>query len=266
MGALTEPHQGRDISSAILGHAASVGLIDDKRDRLLVSALVEEWLGSQNFSNHDFQAFWRLIGCDTSLILDIAERHWFDRDGEGRIDEYIDKGFCNAFKWANVAGPLTERLVGWFSTYWLDPLQAEFGGQLPDDEAAHERRTQSEARFRQAMDEGLAERYGLTFSEVEPDSRAWGCARAVELLSWLPRAQLLNVYTAWAITRAIMGSRRQERTMAWNLRWFFETEHDGDGEFAPQKIIERAHNLLQSGGPIGREAGRYLLEIGRAHV
>src|SRR3546814_14465902 len=48
--------------------------------------------------------------------------------------------------------------------------------------------------------------------------------------------------------------------MAWNLRWFFETEHDGDGEFAPQKIIERAHNLLQSGGPIGREAGRYLLD------
>jgi hypothetical protein len=258
MAAVLDPLQGMDFSVAILRHAATFALLDSTLERPVVSALIEAWLGSQNSTNEDFQSFWRLIGCDTELILDIAERHWFHRDGEGRIDEYINKGFCNAFRWPDVAGPLTERLVRWFSAYWLDPLATEFGGQLADDDEAQQRRARSEMRALQAEEERLAQRFGLTIVRVEPGNQGWGCARAVELLSWLPRASLLDAYTAWAITRAIMG-RGTERTMAWNLRWFLDTEHEGDVDLAPPMIIDRARELGKAGA-IGRDAARRLLE------
>lgn len=259
MALLLDPLQGMDISVKILRHAATFALLDPSLERHVVAALVEAWLGEQNCSEEDFQRFWRMIGCDTELILDIAERLWFDRDGEGRIDEYIDKGFCNAFKWPEVSKPLIERLVCWFSTYWLDPVRAEFGHQVPDDDEASDRRNQTASRARLADEEGLASRYGFTFVEVDPGNQIWGCARAVELLSWVPRGDLLDVYTAWAITRAIMGRSYPERTMEWNLRWFHDMEHGGDAETAPSLIIARAQELIAGGGEIGRKAGHILL-------
>src|SRR3546814_12249792 len=53
MAALLDPLQGMDLSVAILRHAATFALLDDKLDRLVVSALVEEWLGSQHFRSEE---------------------------------------------------------------------------------------------------------------------------------------------------------------------------------------------------------------------
>lgn len=255
---LLDPLQGMDLSVAILRHAVTFALLDPDLDREATGLLLRHWLAAQNFGRTDFAAFWRLIGCDTELVLDIAEREWFEALG-GRFDEVLDKGIGNAFKWPEVAGPVISRLRRWFSWYWLDPLQGEVIGRIPDDAAAERRRQATRDRAVEAVVDPAAALFGVTLEEVPHAHRAWGQARAMELLSWLPRLPLLDVYTCWAFGRAVMGGVRRDEHMHWNLRWYSELEHSGDAANAVPAFIDRAARLLESGGSTGRKAARILL-------
>jgi len=255
-----EPMGALDIGVAILRHAVTFALLDPAAGRIERRVLLEQWLTSQNFSGSDFQSFWRVIGCDPELVIELAETCWFGSDRHFRIDEVLCKGFANAFKWPEVSGPLTAKLLVWFSRYWLDPLQGEVIGKVTDDDTARERRNLTEGNAAECKRIGLDGKYRLNLVEVQPDGQAWGCYRAAELLSWLPRAPLIDVYTAWAITRAIMNGERQFKAMAWNLRWFADEEFEGDGNDALRLILNRAAELLGEADELSKAAGKTLVE------
>lgn len=250
-----DPLQGSDVAVAILNNASTFALLDPKIDDALRLMLLDRWTKSQNFSPRDFASFWGLMAVNPELFLDLAEDDWFEQRGGSREDEIVVKGFANAFKWNDVAGALEKRLVGWFSRYWLDPLEGEILGQVIDDDNAATRRAGTAARATAAKKEGVAAAFGLKLVQVEPKLQAWGSWRAVELLSWLPRAPLIKVYTAWAITRAVLGGNRQFDALAWVLRW-----NEEDPEPAEVAILERADALLGAGGAIARDAAKSLLE------
>lgn len=255
-----EPMGALDIGVAILRHAVTFALLDPAAGRIVRRVLLERWLTSQNFSSSDFQSFWRVIGCDPELVIELAETCWFGSEQQFRIDEVLCKGFANAFKWPEVSAPLTAKLLIWFSRYWLDPLEGEVIGRVTNDKTARERRALTEDNAAKCLRNGLDRRYKLNLVEVPPRGQAWGCYRAAELLSWLPRAPLMDVYTAWAITRAIMNGERQFKAMAWNLRWFPDSEFDGDGIAALRLILDRAAELLNEADEISKAAGKNLVE------
>ena len=255
IGPLLDPYQALDVSVAILRHATTFAMIDQTVSSHVRRTLVHEWLSAQNFSGIDFEEFWRLLGCGPELILDLVEHYWFENEPAPRADEVIVKAFSNAFKWPTVADAVTRRLLQWFSRYWLDPLRGEVLGEVPDDEDAAARREATRARAATAGKEGVFERFGLVLEQAENGRQAWGCYRAVELMSWLPRAPLIDVFTAWALTRSVLGGFRQHKPMYWVLRW-----NRDDSDASATAIMQRAAELAATGGAIAREAARTLLE------
>jgi hypothetical protein len=259
IAAYLDPLQGMDISVSILRNAVTFALLDPELNPKTTTRLLDQWLTSQNFRNEDFQAFWRMIGWNSELVINLAEVKWFEREGEHRTDELFVKGFSNAFKWPDVANPLTERLVLWFSRYWLDPLQGEVLGRVEEDSQAEQRRSKTADRAANIETEDLCNHFGIVLTEVLPANQAWGSYRAVELLSWLPRGPLVKVYTAWAISRAVMGDFRQMKSMVWNLRWLPESE-DLDDSTEISTLTNRAFELYNFGTDIATQAGQNLIE------
>lgn len=155
-----EPMGALDIGVAILRHAVTFALLDPAAGRIERRVLLEQWLTSQNFSGSDFQSFWRVIGCDPELVIELAETCWFGSDRHFRIDEVLCKGFANAFKWPEVSRPLSAKLLVWFSRYWLDPLQGEVIGKVTDDDTARERRNLTEGNAAECKRIGLEKNTG----------------------------------------------------------------------------------------------------------
>jgi hypothetical protein len=255
LGQLLDPLQGSDLSVAILKHAATVATIDPAVSNEVRQELLEAWLGAQNFSPDDFESYWRLIGCVPHLFIRIAEDEWFGNASLGRADEVLVKGFANALKWPDVEQAISAKLLEWFSRYWLDRLAGEVLGDLPDDQFAAKRREETRNRADAAAAEQVAQHFGIVLVEVDPNRQAWGSYRAAELLSWLPRRPLLKVFTAWSITRAILGGKRQFSALAWVLRW-----NEEDAEATEQAVLARARELLKLGGEIAKSAASSLLE------
>lgn len=255
LGQALDPLQGSDLSVRILKHAATFATIDASASPEVRQELLKAWLGAQNFSPDDFESYWRLIGCVPDLFVRIAEQEWFGHASLGRADEVLVKGFANAVQWPDVEQAISSKLLQWFSRYWLDPLAGEVLGDLLDDELAAKRRQATRARADAAAAEGVAQHFGIALAEVDPNRQAWGSYRATELLSWLPRAPLIKVFTAWAITRAILGGKRQFSALAWVLRW-----NEEDPQTTEEAVLARARELLELGGEIAKGAATSLLE------
>lgn len=251
---LLDPLQGSDLAVAILRHAATFSLIDDTVPQELKRLMIDKWVKSQNFSSIDFESFWRLIACAPDLFIDVAEAQWYGERGTSLSDEALVKGFGNAVRWPNVVVALERRLTLWFSRYWLDPLEGEVLGQITEDENAAKRRRAVKTRADTAHQEEVADRFDISLQEVNPERQAWGSFRAVELLSWLPRLPMVRVFTAWALTRAILGMFRQAEYIAWVLRW-----NPLDAQETEAALIARADELLAAGS-IAREAALAILD------
>jgi hypothetical protein len=255
LGRHLDPLQGSDISVAILRNAATFAVIDDAVPADIKRELLEAWTQAQNFSPNDFESYWRLIGCAPGLFIAIAEEEWFRDDPSERADEILVKGFANALKWPEVANALEAKLLEWFSRYWLDKLQGEVLNEICDDEQALARRREAEGRADLAKAQCVAGTFGITLERVEPKRQAWGSYRAAELLSWLPRAPMIKVFTAWSLSRAILGGFRQVEAISWVLRWNSE-----DPVEAEAAILARARELIDFGGAIASDAAASLLE------
>lgn len=247
-------YRGTDIGVKILRCASTFAMMDHSVHKVVRKSVLSYWLEAQNFRSEDFEALWKCLGSSPETMLDIAQGVWFERTN-GRIqDEVLVKAFGNAFKYQTVASACEARLTEWFEGYWLDPLVGEVIGRVDDDQGAQERKEATRGRASEWLAVSASQPFGLRIHEVDADGRAWGCYRAIELLSWLPRKPLLRPITAWAITRAVMGMCRQEDKFAWLLRW-----NADDHAEAEQALLDRASELA-SMGPVGSDAARVLLK------
>lgn len=253
LASFLEPLEAQDLAVAILRAASSFALIDSRVPSAMRRALLRRWFGAQNFSSTDFEAFWRLIGCDVESVLDAVDEEWSNPSNGARADEVIVKGFANAIRWPEVSRALEPRLAEWLSGYWDDGRRGAIIGRPHDDADAAKRRTETNER---AID-------WMTFADtVAPDIKiefqdndtAWRSHRAIELMSWLPRAPYVRALKAWAISRTIMRHSGQDDWLAWLLRWNVE-DHD-ETETA---VIAAASQLMATGHALPVEAGTKLL-------
>jgi NACHT domain len=251
---LFDPMQGSDISVSILRFMGTFGIYDSTLPAGLVKWLLGKWVGAQNFSSADFQAFWRLIGCNPDVFIGLADADWLDRIGGLFSGEIIAKGFSNAWKFDNVSAALNLWLYTGFSRLWLDAFAGEMLGGVPDDERAASRRAYTTDKLERADKSGALDRFGLALTIVEPHNHPWWTYRAIEVLSWLPRAPLLNVFTVWAFTSAIVPQSRQLEVMAWVLRY-----NKDDPVEAEMAIIELTQKLLDDGAEVAKQAAEVLL-------
>ena len=250
-----DAYEGSDFSVKILRCASTFAMMEEGTPEAVRRGLLTYWLAAQNFGQPDFESFWRCLGLIPETVLDIAERCWFDRSGRHSEHEVLVKAFANSFKWTSVEKACEARLTRWFEGFWLDPLEGEVLGQIPEDENARARRAQTQRRYEEWSANADVAIFGVEIREVEASGRAWGCYRAIEMMSWLPRVPLLRPITAWAITRGVMGQFRQKEMFAWLLRW-----NENDFQATEQALLLRAKELA-SLGEVGLEAARSLLEL-----
>lgn len=254
LDAAFDAYRGMDVGVKILRCASTFAMMEPSIHEVVRKSVLSYWLGAQNFRSEDFEAFWKCLGSSPKTVLDLAESAWFKRTNSRIQDEVLVKAFGNAFKYQTVAKACEERLTKWFEGYWLDPLVGEVIGRVDDDKLAQERKEATRRRAAEWFAVSGPQSFGLRIQEVDAEGRAWGCYRAIELLSWLPRKPLLRPITAWAITRAIMGMCRQEEKFAWLLRW-----NADDHAEAEQALLDRATELA-SMGPVGSDAACVLLK------
>lgn len=248
-----DAYQGSDFSVKILRCASTFAMMEEGTPEFVRRGLLTYWLAAQNFGSADFDSFWRCLGLCPETVLDVAERAWAKKASRHSEDEVLIKAFSNAFKWASVVQACEKRLTHWLEEFWLDPLAEESGNQIPEDEAAVGRRADTQRRFMEWFNVAGSNAFEIEPRQVDSD-RAWRGYRAIEMMSWLPRASLLRPMTAWAITRSIMGRRMREDVFSWLLRW-----NDNDHEQTEPAVVLRARELALK-GPIGREAAHSLLD------
>jgi hypothetical protein len=245
-----EPYSDADIATAILRSATVIAFSDPQAGEIVRRALVDSWLSSRNFVSADFDEFWRLIALDPVAVLDVVEEQWFGLKPSGRQVEVIGKGFGNAWRWRGVAKAVEERLTQWFSRYWANPLLGEFSGN-----PANARHSQEAAlRAEQWLAKEEAANLGFKIQLVDGQRDAIAARYAAALMSWLPRAPLIQPLVAWALTQAILGVMRQRSLMAWLLR-----SNPLDGEATEPAVLEAAQRFLRLRNPTADQAAAALL-------
>lgn len=250
-----EPYQGADVAVAVLRSAATFALVDESVPDAGKHALLRVWLAAQNFRNEDFQAFWRLIGCNIPVVLACVQNIWFGDNLNGRADEVIVKAFANASRWENVGAAMQLATKRWLSRTWLDPLEGAILGQIVQDDPARERMARTQQRFDKWKGSGLGKILGVDVQLVEPANQSWGVARTIELLSWQKRAPFVPALVTWAISQAIMGPPYRDERVGWLLRW-----NEEDPAQAEEAVLSACSLLLSHDHEVTRTATRLLLE------
>lgn len=252
-----DPLKGQSLGAATLRAATTAALLDSGVHRPARRALVVRWLGEQNFSNQDFQAWWRILGSDASLFCDLAEDWWLDHGlgGNGFTDEVLIKGFAKANEFTAVSDVLQTRLTTWLGWVWPDPEEGKFLGRMDpatDRSQANRRRViENLAAWRSSP--GAAQ-----FPVVEMrDSGdvSWLCHRAVGILSYVPLAPFAPAIIAWALSRAVLGDARHYDEMAWVLRL-----NDSDRPQLTLALGEAKLGLLDDASPLALTALTWLLQ------
>ena len=106
-----DPLKAHSLGAAILRAATTIALIEADPLPVVRKALLSRWLDEQNFRVDDFDAFWRLVGLDPALFLDLAEARWLARAGRSLSDEVLIKGFANAADFCDFKAVLKRRLT-----------------------------------------------------------------------------------------------------------------------------------------------------------
>lgn len=244
-----DPFKGQSLGVAILRAAATLVLIDRNSTRPIRRAIVSRWLSEQNFGQADFQAWWRILGADTALFLDLAESWWLDRKGDGSLflDEVLIKGFSNARKFEEVGRLLEHRVTQWLGWGWIDTEATRFfinPARLNDVHSA-----------RAAWDAWSGAAEWPTIELRESGDVSWLAARALGILSFGPVAAFSHSLTAWALSRTIMGYAEHFDEVAWLLR--LNTEDVDETGLVVRAQVER---LISTGRADCAQAATWLLQ------
>lgn len=251
-----DPFSGQSLGVSILRAAVTAALLDSLVSRLVRRALLTRWLSEQNFSPLDFEAFWRIIGLDVELVLQIVEESWLE-GGSGSIanDEIMIKGLANAYQFEAVAPLIEANITRWLGWYWNDPLQGVVLGRI--DLASLDSRQRQETT---AANLYLWQQFESSdeFPEIAPcdsGNPSWLIHRVFGIISFLPRANFIEAFVAWGISRAVMGMNTHFDELAWVLRLNRE-----DPVETRNKVWGRVDRLIESGHRLALDAARWLLK------
>lgn len=141
--------KGQSLGVRILRAAVTAGLLDSAVSRPARRALLTRWISEQNFSRLDFDAFWRIIGLDTDLILQIVEESWLGPGAQPiATDEIMIKGLVNAHQFETIAPLVEARVTRWLGWFWEDPYQGFVLSRIdPTSQKARQRREATAANL-----------------------------------------------------------------------------------------------------------------------
>ncbi|WP_217574799.1 hypothetical protein [Mesorhizobium sp. GbtcB19] len=250
-----DPFKGQTLGVSILRAATTVALLDPEVERGARRAILKRWLSEQNFMQADFDAYWRLIGLDVDLVCQNVEDTWLSKEGSGGFsDEILIKGMVQAYRFPQVASHLVHRAEQWLGWLWEDPDEGRFLGRIdPTSARSLENRAQTRASL---VEWQKIERSEWPKIELRTSGDvSWFSHRVFGILSFLPRAPFIRAYSAWGLSRAVMGVPRHIDELAWVLR--LNNEDPAPFELVFYEWIER---LRAIGGGIANEAANYLLE------
>lgn len=251
-----DPLRDHGLGVGVLRAAVTAALLDSRVTSGARRAILTRWLGETNFSGRDFEAWWRLIGADPELVLDLIERAWLDPNQGGGVhkDEVFIKGLANAHQFSEVATAVSARMERWLGWVWPDPDDGRFLGRRdPASDRSH--RNRERTRRRLSLWTEAPDRDAWPTIELRTTGQvSWLSHRALGLLSFVPRAPHVRALTAWAIGRAIMGVPNHRDEVAWLLRLNGE-----DQDAARQAVLTEAERLIKYGNVLATTAARWLL-------
>lgn len=251
-----DPFSGQSLGVSILRAAVTAALLDGGISRPARRALLVRWITEQNFSRLDFEAFWRIIGLDIDLVLQIVEESWLG-EGAGSIstDEIMIKGLTNAYHFDAVAPQIEKRATRWLGWFWEDPLQGNVLGRI--DLSSHGSRQRQDVTAANLLAwqrfEGRDE-----FPAIELCSSgnpSWLSHRVFGIISFLPRTRFIEAFAAWGITRAVMGMPQHFDELAWTLRIKRENPVE-----TRREVLSLVDRLVGCGHPLALEAACWLLK------
>lgn len=214
-----DPFSGQALGVSILRAAVTTALLDSSISRPARQALLTRWVNEQNFSQLDFDAFWRIIGLDVELVLQAVEESWL---GEGSrsisTDEIIIKGLANAYQFDAVAPSIDAKITRWLGWFWKDPLQGSvIGGIDATSSNSLKRQTTTNSNFRVwSLFSGRGKFPPI--EHCETGNPSWLSHRAIGIISFLPRARFVDAIASWSISRAVMGLPLHFDELAWVIR------------------------------------------------
>jgi len=221
LGTFMDPLRGTDRGTAILRNAVTIALLDPASPEWLFNLLIDSWFGQQNFGVVDATTLGQLAPAAPARFLDFAERLWSGerhhiRDDTLLIDAIVSAAGTETFRMA-----LRDALTLWLGRVEVHP------GRLPrakraDSEALKSLSDTYEAgaahwagaRDRVATIDGIMQVEATRYTGEGDQERLTTYAAGV--LSFLPRAEFVPCYVAWALARAIEG--RSDTAIEWTLR------------------------------------------------
>ncbi|VVQ06260.1 hypothetical protein PS910_04343 [Pseudomonas fluorescens] len=251
-----DPFSGQSLGVHILRAAVTAALLDDTVSRPARRALLIRWITEQNFSRLDFEAFWRIIGLDIDLILQIIEESWLG-EGIGAIstDEIMIKGLTNAYQFDAVAPLIELRVARWLGWFWEDPFQGNVLGRI--DLTSQDSRQRQEVTA-ENLDSWQQFEGRDAFPRIElcgSGNPSWLSHRVFGIISFLPRARFIEAIAAWGISRAVMGMPQHFDELAWTLRLKRENPEETRNE-----VMNLVDRLVESGHRLALDAACWLLK------
>ena len=249
-----DPLKAHSLGAAILRAATTIALIETEISVTCQKVLMEKWLEEQNFRDGDFEAFWRVIGFQPDLFLDLVEEWWLARRGRSFFDETFIKAIANAAGFPRFQKALQVRLATWLGTAWPDPKVGEFLGKVDGTTSESKRRVENtRMRYTQWSTSQFANAFVRIRLDDSNDDWSWLSARALAILSYVDRAPYERAFEAWALSRSVMERPRHEAELAWVLRLNPRDERETRDSLGA--LVGR---LGQDRHPISRQAAKFL--------
>ncbi|MBC3217251.1 NACHT domain-containing protein [Serratia fonticola] len=251
-----DPFSGQSIGVSILRAAVTAALLDSAVSRQARRVLITRWISEQNFSRFDFEAFWRIIGLDVELVLQIVEESWLG-EGSGSIanDEVMIKGLANAYQFESVASLIEAKITCWLGWFWNDPLQGTVLGRIDLTSLDSRQRQEKTVEKLNAWQEFEGRDQFPAIEPCNSGNPSWLTHRVFGIISFLPRARFIEAFAAWSISRAVMGNNTHFDELAWVLRL-----NQKDPVETRNEIWGLVDRLIESGHKIALDAAYWLLK------
>jgi len=260
LAAFMDPLRGTDRGAAILRSGVTIALLDPGSPRWIFTLLIDTWFNHQNFGQADATALGQLAPVAPERFLAFAERLWSGERHHIRDDSVLIGSLVRAARTSSFSEVLRQTLTSWLSRVEVHSRN------LPRSD-----RTSADAlkNLSSAINVSVAEWDGASsqfsgnnnvqtisitrYQDGGDQLRLRSFAAGV--LSFLPRADFISCYVAWALARTVERDN-SESAIDWSLR-----VNMVDPVAGCASITEVAAIFARSSVPIVAAAGFRLLEV-----